>query len=132
MTRAGRVAAALLLAALCTGCGGSDGSAEPSASPSVTSNAPSLPHRGGLVGAIDSARLVAVCQNVRLAVTAVEGQLPDSSVASALDGVLAAFRQEPAGPELRAAAARWAAVRARVGDAETVRRLQTYCDQQGQ
>ena len=92
----------------------------------------SLPHRGGLVGAIDSARLVAVCENARLAMTAVDGGLSESSVAEALDGVLAAFRQEPSGPELRAAAARWAAVRERVGDAGTVRRLQAYCDRQGQ
>jgi hypothetical protein len=129
--RGGRAAAAALLVSLAAACASSGGTdATPSApTPSVSPTV--LPHRGGLVGAVDAARLLAVCENVRLAGTALDGGLSAGAVASALDAALDALRQPPTSDGLRAAAAHWSAVRQRTGDARTVRRLQAFCEREG-
>jgi hypothetical protein len=124
----GRAAAAALLVSLAAACSSTDGEVLPSPTPSVSPTV--LPQRDGLVGAIDAARLLAVCENVRLAATALDGGLSAGTVASALDGALAALRQPPASDGLRAAAAHWSSVRQRTGDARTVRRLQSFCERE--
>jgi hypothetical protein len=127
----GPAAAAVLLVALAVGCSGSEPPTDIPPSPSPSATPTELPHRGGLVGAIDSARLLAVCENVRLAATVVESGLSDRAVTSALDGVIDALRQPPQSAALRATAAHWTSVRRRAGDAKTVRRLQAFCDREG-
>jgi hypothetical protein len=111
------------------GCGGS-GSSTPDTSRSPASPASALPQRGGLVGAIDSARLLTVCGDVQLLATAVEGGLPTSSVDQAFGAVLSALRQTPHDPQLAALATRWERLRAKSGDTVTARRLRGICTRQ--
>lgn len=125
---------ALLSALAVAGCGGSGSTATGAASPTGTASpttAPALPERGGLVGVIDQARLVGMCENVRLAVTAADGGLGAASVAASLDAAFATLRQPPTSPQLRATVARWSALRARAGDKATARRLSAFCRRQG-
>ena len=128
----GGITAALLaglVAAAAAGCCGS-GSSAPEMSLSPAAPASALPQRGGLVGAIDSARLVTVCGDVQMLATAVEGGLPTSSVDEAFGAVLSALRQTPHDPALAALATRWERLRAKSGDPVTARRLQAFCAHQ--
>jgi hypothetical protein len=128
----GGIATALLAGLLtvsATGCGGS-GSSTPDTSLSPVSPASALPQRGGLVGAIDSARLVTVCGDVQALATEVEGGLPTASVDEAFGAVLSALRQTPHDPALAALATRWERLRAKSGDTVTARRLQAFCARQ--
>lgn len=120
------VATAAVVAAL-AGCGGSGAPApsEKSGSPPVTPAA-TLPAHGGLVGAVDSARRLALCENVRLYATAVDGRL-SASAGEAFDAVLQTLRQAPRDPALLALAARWRVARDRVGDSKTAQRLTAFC-----
>jgi hypothetical protein len=117
----------VVLAAVLSGCGGSGSPAvsETSGSPAVTPAA-TLPARGGLVGVIDSARKVAVCANVQLYDTTVEGGL-QSSADEAFKAVVQTLRQTPRDPSLLALVRRWRNWRATVGDAVTARRLTAFC-----
>lgn len=122
----------MLLGSLAVACSGSEPPTDtvPTPSPTPATSSPALPHRGGLVGAIDSARLAALCENVRLALTALEGGLPNSTVAGSLDAALSSLRQPPADADVRATAAHWVRVRHQAGDAATVRRLAAFCDRE--
>jgi hypothetical protein len=82
--------------------------------------------RGGLVGAIDSARKLAVCENVRLYLTAVEGGL-SAAADEAFDATLETLRQAPRDPALLALAAHWQLIRERLGDGRAADRLRTFC-----
>ena len=124
------VAAALMVAAAMSGCSGG-GSAPSRSTPSPTSAVTALPHRGGLVGAVDSARLVAVCTNVRQASTAIAGGLPDTVAIASYDGAVAALRQAPASPELQQLADRWDRLRHEVKLAAAVRRFDAFCAREG-
>ena len=119
--------AAALLVSLAVGCSGSEPAADVPPSPSPSATPTGLPDRGGLVGAIDSARLVGFCENVRLAVTAAEGGLGADTVAGSLDAAFAVLRQPPQSAQLRTTTARWAAMRSRVGDEKAAARLQAFC-----
>ena len=118
-------AATLLIAA--AGCGGSaapapaDSSGSPTPTPAAT-----LPAHTGLVGAIDSARRLAVCENVRLYATTVDGGLP-AAADQAFTAILQTLRQAPRDPALLALATRWQTVRARTGDRKTATRLAAFC-----
>jgi hypothetical protein len=121
----------VVLALALGGCGGSStpaasetsGSAAPSLTASPTTG---LPQHGGLVGIIDSARKVAVCANVRLYVTTVEGGLKTSSD-QAFAALIDTLKQGPRETGLDALVGRWGRWRTRVGDAETARRLTAFC-----
>ena len=117
----------VVLAGVLAGCGGSGSPAvsETSVSPSVTPAA-TLPARGGLVGAIDSARKVAVCANVQLYATTVDGGLT-SSAGEAFRAIVQTLRQPPRDPGLLALVRRWQRWRATLGDAVTARRLTAFC-----
>jgi hypothetical protein len=78
------------------------------------------------VGAIDSARRLAVCENVRLYTTAVEGELPDAAD-QAFRSLLQTMRQGPREAGLAVLARRWERWRAAKGDAVTGRRLTASC-----
>jgi hypothetical protein len=118
-------AAALLTAV--AGCGGSgtptptDSSGSPTPTPAAT-----LPSHTGLVGAIDSARRAALCENVRLFATTVDGGL-SAAADQAFAATLQTLRQAPHDPGLLALAARWQALRARDGDRKTAKRLTRFC-----
>ena len=120
--------AALLgvVAVLICGCGGSGST--PSAPVPETSDSPAsaLPQRGGLVGAIDSARIGAVCGNVHLFATAVEGGLSPTAD-DAFDGIVAALRQPPRDQALLVLAAKWQLLRGHVGDSRTADRMLAFC-----
>jgi len=125
--RIGYDAAALGLAAvLITGCGGSGGAPAAPVPETSASPASALPQRGGLVGAIDSARVVAVCENVRLYATTVEGGLT-ASADEAFDAILATLHQTPKDPALAALADRWQRLREHAGDTKTAERLTAFC-----
>src|SRR4051812_48539477 len=126
MRGANAVATAAVVAAL-AGCGGSGAPAASgtSGSPSVTPAA-TLPAHTGLVGAIDSARRLALCENVRLYATTVEGGL-SASADEAFDATIQTLRQAPRDPALLALAARWQRARDRVGDTRTASRLAAFC-----
>ena len=119
-------ATAALLTAV-TGCGGSGAPAQselsgsPSATPTVT-----LPAHTGLVGAIDSARRVAVCENVRLYATAVDGGLSDMAD-QAFQALVATMRQGPREQGLDELLQRWQRWRAQLGDVKTAQRLTEFC-----
>jgi len=123
-------AAALGLAgALLAGCGGSGSSpATPVPESSDSPSSPALPQRGGLIGAIDSARVVAVCGNVRLYATAVEGGL-SASADEAFDAIIQSLKQTPKDTSLVALAAKWQQLHDRKGDAATSQRLLAFCAQ---
>ena len=119
----------LVLAVVITACGGSGAPqvSETSGSPSVTvTPAATLPARTGLVGIIDSARKLAVCENVRLYATTVEGGL-QASADEAFRAVVQTLRQAPRDPSLLALVRRWQHWHARLGDAATARRLTAFC-----
>ena len=120
------MATATVLAGL-AGCGGSGSPAasERSASPSVTPAA-TLPAHTGLVGAVDSARRLALCENVRLYATTVEGGL-SASADEAFAAILGTLRQAPHDQALLALARRWQVARGRDGDGKTVQRLTAFC-----
>jgi hypothetical protein len=125
---------ALALAAACAGCSGSSAAGAGqslSAAPTATTSATTLPHSGGLVGAIDSARAVSLCTNVQLLATAVDGGLPKSSADAAFAGVLQVLRQAPVDPALVRLAQQWTRLRERRGDAVTAERLQAFCTREG-
>ncbi len=88
--------------------------------------AATLPTTGGLVGAIDSARKVALCENVRLYATAVDGGLSDAAD-QAFRAIVQTLQQAPRDPGLLALAARWRLARAHVGDRKTEERLTAFC-----
>ena len=116
-------------AVLIGGCGGS-GSAPQAPVPETSSPAAALPQRDGLVGAIDSVRVVAVCGNVRLYATAVEGGL-SASADEAFDAIVQALRQPPRDRALLALAAQWKLTRDRIGDGKTADRLLAFCARLG-
>ena len=120
------MAAAVLLPAV-AGCGGSGGTPTPetSLSPSVTPSA-TLPAHSGLVGAIDSARRVAVCEDVRLYATTVDGGLPDAADQT-FQALVQVMRQPPHEAGLDELVRRWERWRARLGDAKTAQRLTAFC-----
>lgn len=114
------------LAAL-AGCGGSSTpAAGVTSSASSPSPAATLPAHTGLVGAVDSARRLAVCENVRLFATTVEGGLQDSAD-EAFAAIVATLRQPPHEPGLLRLARRWERWRRTHGDAVLARRLTTFC-----
>jgi hypothetical protein len=120
-------AAGVALTVCMAGCGGSGGPAanETSGSPSVTPTT-ALPAHTGLVGAIDSARRVAVCENVRVYATTVDGGLSDAAD-QAFDALVQTLREPPHEPGLMALARRWETWRAHLGDAATAGRLTAFC-----
>ena len=127
--RAVTVGLAAVLAALLVGCAG--GSAAPGPASSASSAAHDLPSRltspgGGLIGAIDQARLVPACENVRLAATALEGGLR-TGAAQAMAGARATLRQPPAVPGAAALARREASVQRRSGLAAGIAVVQRLC-----
>jgi hypothetical protein len=126
MRAANAVATAAVVAAL-AGCGGSGAPAASvaSASPSFTPAA-TLPAHTGLVGAVDSARRLALCENARLYATTVEGGL-SVSADEAFDAIIQTLRQAPRDPALLALAARWQVARDRVGDTKMAKRLAAFC-----
>ena len=125
--------AGLVLTLALVGCGGSgngtapETSGSPTVPPTVTPAA-TLPAHTGLVGAIDSARRSAVCENVRLYATAVDGGLSDAAD-QAFHAILRTLRQPPRDPALLAFAARWQLARAHVGDDNIAQRLTAFCAQ---
>ena len=128
MTRVFAVAIGLVLALVVSGCGGSGSPAvsETSGSPSATPTASALPQHGGLVGIIDTARQQAVCANVQLYATTVEGG-PPSSASEAFTAITHTLSQGPREAGLETLVRRWQRWRHRVGDAETARRLTAFC-----
>lgn len=119
------VAAAVALVTA-TGCSGG-GSAGTTPTTSSRASVPtSLPQRGGLVGVIDSARLVAVCMNVRELSTLVEAA-PAATVNSLYDGVVEALRQPPAPPASLRLATRWDRWRHEVQLTVAVHRMERFC-----
>jgi hypothetical protein len=80
MRRAAAVTAgAGVVVALTVGCTGS--SAPGPATKASANTVPTSPARvGGVIGVIDQARVVAVCENVRQAATALDGGLGDATV----------------------------------------------------
>jgi hypothetical protein len=109
------------------GCGGAGGTGTSgtSGSPSVTPSA-TLPAHTGLVGAIDSARRVAVCENVRLYATTVDGGLQDAADQT-FQALIQAMRQPPHETGLDQLVRRWTRWRAHLGDARTARKLTAFC-----
>ncbi len=116
---------ALLIAI--AGCGGSsaptptDSSVAPTSTPAAT-----LPAHTVLIGPIDSARRLALCENVRLYATTVEGGLP-TAADQAFAATLQTLRQAPRDPGLLALAGHWRAARARLGDPKTAKLLTAFC-----
>jgi hypothetical protein len=122
---------AVALAAIVAGCGGSGHLpvSETSESPLPTSSvrpAATLPARSGLIGAIDSARKVAVCANIQLYATTVEGGLP-TGADEAFRAMVMTLRQTPRDPSLLVLVRRWRHWRATLGDTVTARRLTAFC-----
>jgi hypothetical protein len=119
--------AATVVLPLVAGCGGSGGTPTPetSRSSSVSPTA-TLPAHTGLVGAIDSARRVAVCENVRLFTTTVEGGLSDAAD-QAFQALVQTMRQGPREPGLDNLVRRWERWRSKLGDAKTAQRLTAFC-----
>ena len=121
------LAAAVAVLATTAGCGGSgtptpsDSSGSPTPAPAAT-----LPAHTGLVGAIDSARRLAVCENVRLYATSVEGGLHDAAD-QAFQAVVQTMRQGPREQGLDALLHRWQRWHDHLGDAATARRLTSFC-----
>ena len=120
-----------MVTALLVGCSGSSAVEPPAESRPPAPSATVLPHHGGLVGAIDSARLVALCENVRLAATAVDGGLPASSVDQAFTGALEVLRQAPVDPTLVRLADKWKRLRQRSGDTVAVDAMTAFCAREG-
>lgn len=103
--RAGMVLVAVALA----GCSGSARQATSSSSPSQA------PAPRGLVGLIDRARVVAVCEDLRQASTALDGGLPEEEVDRFVTAAAAALEQPPRLPTSLTVAA---ALRAGVAGAD--------------
>ena len=128
MTRVFTGAIGVVLALAVSGCGGSgsptvsETSGSPSPSPTVTA----LPQHGGLVGIIDSARKEAVCANVQLYTTTVEGGLT-SSAREAFAAIIQSLRQGPQQDGLLTLVRRWQGWRHNLGDAKTAQRLTAFC-----
>jgi hypothetical protein len=122
-----RAARSLLVvaAAALVGCGGSGSGGRSTPTPD-----PTFSRHGGLVGAIDAARVVAVCTNVGIADTAATAGATDAED-QALDAATDVLRQGAAGPAERALATRWTGLRERVGDAAVIRSMQSWCDANG-
>jgi hypothetical protein len=120
------VTAAVVLPVV-AGCGGSGGTGTSgtSRSPSVTPSA-TLPAHTGLVGAIDSARRVAVCENVRLYATTVDGGLQDAADQT-FQALVQTMRQRPREAGLEQLVRRWMRWRAHLGDARTAQKLTAFC-----
>jgi len=128
--RMGYGAAALGLACtLLAGCGSDGGTPETSGSSATTPPAElptTLPSHDGLVGAIDSARRLALCENVRLYATAVEGGL-STSADEAFNATIQTLKQTPKVDALLVLAAKWELIRTRKGDSATAQRLLDFC-----
>ena len=128
MTRVVAGAVGVVVALVVSGCGGSgspqvpETSESPSPSPTVTA----LPQHGGLVGIIDDARKQAVCTNVQLYTTTVEGGLT-SSADEAFAGIIQTLEQGPQEAGLSTLVRRWQRWRHRLGDAKTADRLTAFC-----
>jgi len=128
MTRAFTGTIGVVLALVVGGCGGSASPAvsETSGSPSASPTATALPQHGGLVGIIDSARKQAVCANVQLYTTTVEGGLT-SSAHEAFAAIIQTLKEGAREPGLETLVRRWERWRHKLGDAETAQRLTTFC-----
>ena len=128
MTRVFTGAVSVVLALVVSGCGGSGSPAvsETSGSPSPSPSVTALPQHGGLVGIIDSARKQAVCVNVQLYTTTVEGGLT-SSANEAFAAIIRTLEQGPREAGLNALVRRWQRWRRRLGDAKTAQRLTAFC-----
>jgi hypothetical protein len=122
------VLAATIAALVATaGCGGSGAPAPSVSSGSPTpSSAATLPAHTGLVGAIDSARRLSVCENVRLYATTVQGGLPDATDQT-FQALTQTMKQPPHEAGLDQLVRRWQRWRAHLGDAETAQRLTAFC-----
>ena len=128
MTRLLTGAIGVVLALAASGCGGSGSPTGPetsgSTSPSPTVTA--LPQHGGLVGIIDSARKQAVCANVQLYTTTVDGGLT-SSASEAFAAIIQTLKQGPREQGLQTLVRRWQRWRHTLGDAKTAQRLTAFC-----
>ena len=93
--------AVIVVAVLLTGCSGS-ARVSTTTTPAATSPAPSRP--GGLVGAIDAARVASVCANAQSAQTLMAGG-SDSAAADALVAAAVLLERPPVDPTAAAAAA---------------------------
>jgi hypothetical protein len=122
--------AAVAAVAAAVGCSAGASSSSSGSPTSPPTPAPTLPRHDGLVGAIDAARVVAVCANLRLADTAAAGGLTDAET-QALDGAIGVLRQPTAGVAGRDLATRWTDVRHRAGDGAVIRQMQAWCDANG-
>ena len=105
MTQRRRAASTLLVVcvgSLAIGCGGSGSTA---ATPTPTSAPSTAARPGGFIGAIDMARLEAVCTNAREADTALQGGMGAATVDPILTSIGELLQRPPLDPAVQALAA---------------------------